>query len=490
MIKTNINLVPDHTNPTPDYYCTWQTQLYASCDGKPEGQRAIITEKSIFEREKPYGWAYFYEKARSDLFFIMDDSWDVPIKDDPTYYGSLILNPEKFPECTKGRTNEESLKYLVDKMKALGWKGIGGWVCAQESEKFGEDDISEYWKKRLSEVHNSGFAYWKVDWGKKQTDIEFRKMLTSLAKEIAPNLVIEHAMVRDIIPHSDVFRTYDVPAIMSIPMTMQKLKELTGTNPPQENRMGLINCEDEAYIAAAGGFVMGIMRHPHAGEFVNGKKDMSFPEVHRNLKTKMYEIIRAARWHRMAPAFGEDNIYASSEELVDTWRFENRDEEMEAWWLEVPAMLESITDGVLAKKAPAFVCRGCTPPEVIADDMGNRPYVVASKNPNGAYSIATLGRTVDRTYEIPKCNITFNIGDADTVAVFGEYKNLILESSCEKVSKVLIQDLADELAYDITDDVHISENKISIPGELITKIGRISQPSDDTSEPGAVIKLI
>jgi hypothetical protein len=61
MRKTNINLIPDTQNITPDYYCTWQTQLYATNDGKPKGQRAIIGEKALFDREKPFGWAYFYE---------------------------------------------------------------------------------------------------------------------------------------------------------------------------------------------------------------------------------------------------------------------------------------------------------------------------------------------------------------------------------------------------------------------------------------------
>lgn len=490
MLKTNINLVPDSVNQTPDYYCTWQTQLYATCDGKPEGQRAIICEKALFDKEKPYGWAYFYEKARRDLFLIMDDSWDVPIKDDPTYYGSLILNSEKFPESTNGRTNTESLKFLTDRIKSLGWKGLGGWMCAQESEKYSDGDVEAYWKKKFEEAHFSGFAYWKVDWGKKQTDIEFRKMMTALGKEAAPNMTIEHAMTKDIIPYADVFRTYDVPAIMSIPMTMEKLKELTELDGPQENRMGLINCEDEAYIAAAGGFVMGIMRHPHAGEFVNGKKDMSFPEVHRNLKTKMYEVVRAARWHRIAPAFGANNIVASKEKLVDTWRFEKRDEEMEAWWFDVPAIRDRINDGVLTKEGPAYIVRGCEPPAVIPDEKGNIPYIVASKNPNGAFSIATVGRTSDREYSIPKCTVTFNIEDADTVAAFGEYKNLILETSRRSVNKVLIQDLADDLAYDVTEDVEINENRISISGELISRLGTISQPTEDTSEPGVMIKLL
>lgn len=64
MKKTNINLIPDCVNPSSDYYCTWQTQLYATCDGKPKGQRAVIGEKALFDNEKPFGWAHFYEKAR------------------------------------------------------------------------------------------------------------------------------------------------------------------------------------------------------------------------------------------------------------------------------------------------------------------------------------------------------------------------------------------------------------------------------------------
>ena len=58
MKKTKINLIPDCINTTPDYYCTWQTQLYATCDGKPTGQRGAINEKSLFAEEKPYGWAW------------------------------------------------------------------------------------------------------------------------------------------------------------------------------------------------------------------------------------------------------------------------------------------------------------------------------------------------------------------------------------------------------------------------------------------------
>ena len=144
MKKTSCTLVPTTRNTTPDYYCTWQTQLYATCDGKPAGQRAIIGEKALFSEEKPYGWAYFYEKARGDLNIVMDDSWDVPLDGDSSYYGSLQLSPEKFPEAWEGSENAtEALKKLTDRIKALGWRGLGGWVCAQPSPRVDADAVSE-----------------------------------------------------------------------------------------------------------------------------------------------------------------------------------------------------------------------------------------------------------------------------------------------------------------------------------------------------------
>ena len=493
MKKTNVDLIPHHKNPTPDYYCTWQTQLYATCDGKPQGQRAIIGEKALFQREKPFGWAYFYEKAREDLFLVMDDSWDVPLKEDRSYYGSLLLNSDKFPRSTENaKSNAEALKNLSQSIKALGWKGLGGWVCAQESTRFAENTNAEdYWKTRLRDAAEAGFSYWKVDWGKKSSNLEFRKMLTDLAREIAPDLVIEHAVIKDIIPLADVYRTYDVPAIMSIPMTMEKIAGLSDVSTIQEGNMGLVNCEDEAYIAAAGGFAMGIMRHPYQGTFVDGRADMSFPSIHRNLKTKMHEIIRAARWHRIAPAFSFDTkqLHIDPLHLQDTWHLQNVDEEIEAWWLNTPLIGDAIKDHVITKTAPARIARGCALPEVHADKNGNAPYVIAAKNPCGAFSVATLGRTTKRQYEIPKCTVTVDIGNADTVGVFGEYESLVMQNAHSRIHRILMQDLADDQAYDVTETVMIRENRIVIPGELIQKIGTISQPKEDTSEPGVLIKI-
>ncbi len=492
MKKTDLRLIPDCQNPSPDYYCTWQTQLYATCDGKPEAQRAAIGEKALFDREKPFGWAYFYEKARKDLILVMDDSWDVPYENDGRHYGSLLLSRDKFPEATSGADNAEALKRLTDRAKALGWKGLGGWVCAQEAPAL-SDGLSpeEYWRARLSDAAHSGFCYWKVDWGRKKANADFRRTLTDMGRTSAPELVIEHAMIEQAIPYSDVFRTYDVPAIMSIPMTMEKLAKLSCVPAAAPGYAGLINCEDEAYMAAALGCVMGIMRHPYAGGFTDGRPDMSFPACHRNLKTKMYEVIRAVNWHKLSPAFAWDGaaLLVDEKQLTDTWRFEDRAAELEAWWFDMPAIAAGMAGDTLSLSAPARLSRGCPLPLVLPDPEGRVPYVVASRAANGALAVATLGRTEQRSYGIPHCHITLAAEQAALVGVFGEYLALTLETSHKAIRRILMQDLAGLTAVDVTEDATIDRGRITLPGELIHRIGTESQPSEDTSEPAVVIKI-
>lgn len=492
-LKTNINLVPDAVNPTPDYYCTWQTQLYATNDGKPSEQRRIIGEKALFSAEKPFGWSYFYEKARNDLFFIMDDSWDVPPDNDERYFGSLILNKEKYPESVgNSSSNAEAMKKLSDRMKKIGWKGLGGWVCAQESPMLSDNNNREkYWIERLKEADEAGIAYWKVDWGGWGEKAEARRALTTLGRKYAPNLIIEHAITPEIIPYTDVFRTYDVPAIMSIPMTMNKIAAFADTEIQKPESMSLINCEDEAYLSAACGFAMGIMRHPYIGNFMNGKQDMSFPSIHRDLKTKMFEVIRAARWHRTAPAFSFDIKFlaVSDKFLTDTWKFKSFDDEIEKWWFDNPLISSATKNGILKIKAPSAIARNTELPKVTADRNGKIPFAAVAENPNGVFSVATLGRTEERKYFIPKCDITVKSGTAAMLGVFGEYNNLIIKTALTGIKRILIQDLADTSAYDITENVTVKDGEITVPGELIKKFGTLSQPEDDTSEPGVVIFL-
>ena len=128
------NFIPDIVNPSPDYYCTWQTQLYITNDGGPEAQRENITEENMFGTGDGQGWTDFYENARKDLFFIMDDSWDVPLKDYDEYYGCLVLNSEKVPSFCKDADNKTALKRIVDAVKKKGFEAslsasAGAFVC-------------------------------------------------------------------------------------------------------------------------------------------------------------------------------------------------------------------------------------------------------------------------------------------------------------------------------------------------------------------------
>ena len=117
------------------------------------------------------------------------------------------------------------------------------------------------------------------------------------------------------------------------------------------------------------------------------------------------------------------------------------------------------------------------------------PFVVAARNPNGACSVATLGRTEGRSYGIPRCEVTLDIGNARTVAAFGDYRNLILRGEIPDGCTVLMQDLAGETAYDITDTVLRTVDRLVIPGQCVREIGTEAQPANDTSEPGVVIRI-
>ena len=82
------------------------------------------------------------------------------------------------------------------------------------------------------------------------------------------------------------------------------------------------------------------------------------------------------------------------------------------------------------------------------------------------------------------------MGDATQIGVFGEYRSLVIESTHTAVARMLMQDLADATAYDVTEEIAISGNRLTISGELIHRLGTMVQPAEDTSEPGVVIQLI
>jgi len=487
------SLIPNIQNPSPDYYCTWQVQhFYTNAIGTNE-MRANITESNMFDGGKFQNWVDFYPEARQDLIFVMDDSWDIPFKY-TNEYGSLILSSDKFPSFANDSiSNKDALKALTTAVKSKGWKGLGGWVWAGESEMFINNMSPEdYWIERAKWANYSGFSYWKVDWGKKIYDYDFRKQITDISHKYAPGLNVENAQIDGVIPVSDVFRTYDVPAIMSIPMTMDKLKHTLGKYTAKDGYNGLINCEDEVYTAAALGCTMGVMRHPFTGNMPNGKPDMSWPSMHRNIKSKIDEITRAVRWHRIAPAFSVNasETIIDSTMLTDTWVLQDSPSEIEDWWFKPWTGLH-IHGDTISESGPARIARRLPLPKVVPDENGDLPYVVASKNPNGAVSIATLGRTHNRKYWIPKCDITIYVTDAGTYGIFGRYNRLTLQTNLNlKEATILAQDLAGKVVVDITSKVIVEGGSLIVPGSLIDQIGTSEQNPNDTSEPGLVLVIM
>lgn len=489
MLKTKTNLVPDIVNTSPDYYCTWQTQLYASNNLGVQAQRDIMTENFIFDNTFPNGCADFFRDARRDLIFVLDDSWDVPLGAEPKksdMFGSLILNDERFPSYANQNTeNKVAMKKLSDDLKKKGWKGVGGWVCAQKAPRYNDICTEEYYCIRLKEADFAGWLYWKVDWGSQAHKKEYRLLITNFAHKFATNLSINNAIIKEIIPQCDVYRTYDVPAIMSIPMKMDKLSRDLAYDAAEDYR-ALIDCEDEVYLAVALGCTFGVMRHPMQGNLPSGAPDSSFPNLHRNIKTKIDEVTRAVRWHRVAPAFSVNgsDTYISQNILTDTWYVENQAEEIEDWW--------KFVDGdVIEKSAPAIISRGIALPTVIPDMNGDTPFVVAAKNPNGAVSVATLGRTKHRDWTNPLCDIVIDAKNATLFGVFGYYSSLEIHTSAVNLnSRIFAQDLLTDFAFDITDDVDIVGGCIKISGELITEIGTYGATQGDTSEPGMILRII
>jgi len=129
-------------------------------------------------------------------------------------------------------------------------------------------------------------------------------------------------------------------------------------------------------------------------------------------------------------------------------------------------------------------------------EAGELPFVVASRNPNGALTIATLGRTIctdptDRKYWTPLADITLVAGKlAGPIGIFGHYKTLSLTFDVPLIGHtILAQDILDNQAKDITVQVRIDGNTLTLPGKLIDQIGLEKATPGDKSDPGLVISI-
>ncbi len=474
------SLVPSTPSEAPDYLCTWNLQGYVVDYRGSDPTREAMNERSMFADSAYCNWSELYPSIRQDLYFVMDDSWDIPAEANSTHrnphLGTAELDPSRFPSF-KGSPTQRMCR-LNDRMKQKGWKGIGGWICAQKADNFADADEAEYWATRLKSAQDAGMEYWKVDWGRNDRNGEWRRMLTDLGREHAPDLWIEHAMVNDYVTFSDVFRTYDVEDIIAQPVTIQRICRLL-PYAADEGAQGIINCEDEPYIAAGLGCAIGVMRHQLGTELPDGTQDFVFPPVGRNYKKRLDEVVRGVRWHRIAAPFGvAADCSIDTTLLTDSWEVHEKE-----------TYVNRPIGSVVRESAPARVSRGMPLPEV-ADTSATRPYVLASRYPNGAVAVAAIGRTIGREYVSKAVPVSIEVADAKApVGIFGYFKELAIDYPVLPQGKftVLAQDLAGDRPVDITARVTRNGNRLVVPGNVIDSVGLMAATAGDLSEPGMVL---
>ena len=120
------------------------------------------------------------------------------------------------------------------------------------------------------------------------------------------------------------------------------------------------------------------------------------------------------------------------------------------------------------------------------------PYVIASRNTNGAISIGTLGRiSTERGYYYPEADVTLKIGMiTGKIGIFGFYNSLTLVLDKPiGAARIWAQDLAGENAVEITSKVKISGNRLVFSGDLIREIGLSAATQGDFSDPAMVVEI-
>jgi len=514
--EKGLNLVPEEPADTLNYWCTWSLQYYAGGNKAEPFARDQLTEKTVFG---PGGWAdTIFPKVKGDLYLVLDDGWDLPLEKAryEAYYGSLEVQTQRWPRCTG--SYEQRLGKLNEMAKEHGWKGVGLWICAQESKAVAaremeaflkehpqakggvlKDPYAEhYWTERLRWSRNAGIRYWKVDWGERQHSHEFRRWLTETARTEAPELTIEHAWCRrpfnerwdengigmaeadwvenaaKTVQYSDVFRLYDHSNQLGVPTMLERIAQVLHAVKAKTEGLGLLHCEHEVYMAAALGLNVGEMRHPFAGG-----ADVFFHNPKR-CKERLDEVVRGLRWQRLATPFGAGTAECFLDEkiLFDEYDFSDK-----TFWT---------GDRMIRQGAPARVSRGIALPEVRGE--GVHPYAAASRYPNGAVAIATFGRLCDgnREYRTPRADVVLNVGNATgPIGIFGYYKTLTLafDAPVSEKARIWGQDLAGDEAVDITQEAEVSGSRFTLTGGLIERIGLSAASQGDVSDPGMVLVI-
>ncbi len=487
------SLVPSEPSSAPNYWCTWSAQNYMYgqhlqtlnprvLEGSSGSKLAhdAMSEKVLFGDG---GWVTeFFPKIRKDLFFLLDDGWEVGGT------STFELDAAKFPSFTGSGT--ERLTELNKAIEGAGWRGAALWC---------RDTPGGAADRRLESASQSaGIRYWKIDGG----DPAFH--LVELRNETHIPLTLEHVHGEgpvngdwrndgrfgsqpwgckrtEILRHTDVYRTYDVTSMLSLPTTLDRLAEMLKGAEGHTEVLGLLNVEDEVYVAAAMGCTMGVMRYPLNGLRPGADIDLAFYGP-RQAKRRMDEVVRAVRWQRIAPPFsaGLGSVKLSDEILTDSWNFERG----QTWDSE-------IIGAAVRQGAPACVARNIGLPEVAAN--GDKPFVFASRFPNGAVAIAAQERTrIGNAWYMPACEVSLSVSDSPgPFGVFGYFDSLTLILDRPVIGKrILAQDLAGDECLDVSNLVEVRGTRLRISGQLIRQVGLHHGTAGDKSAPGLVIAIV
>ncbi|MEX2680786.1 MAG: hypothetical protein Q6373_004250 [Candidatus Sigynarchaeota archaeon] len=509
----DLNLVPTAAGRSANYWCTWGIQNVAWMENldrvEPreiegaagaEKARASLNEALLLGEQ---GWARrFFQHARGDLYLVLDDGWDAPPSGRMIdHLSSMVLHPARFPSYQHA-TPAQRLRSLNDAVKAAGWRGIGVWLPANESGPYIDAhpgmEPEDYWRERLEWSKEAGIEYWKIDWGFFSKNHDFRRMLTRLGREIHPALIIEHSVgssmfnnpggrvdpkwlkeVAEQATYSSVVRLYDVSTQLAIPTMLDRVQAVLNATRRVPGHDCWLNVEDEAYIGATLGCTFGIMRYP-----LLGKPRFPLPDIAHDANRRIVEIERAINWQRIAPAFpaGLGRVVTSDDVLVDSYTFK----EGETW-----------DKNVIGKKveqaAPAVIARNISLPRVKKTREGDAPFVVAAMNPNGAISVAALGRmSAERGFRCPLAGVEVDLEDiSGPIGIFGRFKEVAF--CCSAPTRDLrsctfwVQDLADTDAMNATSMILVEKNLICITGGLINEAGSVAALPGDESDPALIV---
>lgn len=448
----------------PDYYCTWLEQgrrwakenypfsdpLAAWAIGAPD----MVNSHDLLG---PDGMSEAVPAdLRSELIFLIDSGWDVPygtVNADDIKFGTLDADTERFPE-TAGKSPADKLSWLSAEFKKKGWKGIGIWVAAHEANGLLEGEKqTAFWRQKLIESKEAGVLYWKVDWGKRMYDADFRRMLTELGREIYPELWIEHALVppghlndgkgtgyfRDErclvsadgqLRFADVFRTYDCTWSVNNSVTMGRAAVMMKLAEGKEcSGKCILNLESAPVLAVALGGTFGVMTPPASSIL---PEELAAADDSMDNARLGFDDLRAAVNFRRSAAPSAVGL----KETVNN---------ISAEWLTDEYVLPPIygsDSGKVKIMVPAVITRGIPLPQVNAGD-GDVPMLAATAYPGNVYAFAALPRAIDGEIKNPAAEVVFALPSApEKVGIFGVFGKITLVWDACSNEKFVIRSLS------------------------------------------------